>query len=161
MTKEVERGRRHRLGIALGCVSVLLLFVVGALWFALQEEKQADKSAARTRIVEDRSLIEGAKLNSARGDRFAAALMAARALWFSGSGRGKIVDPQFKEEYPVLSTPAGDSIEEQEARRQINEAALAGYFWLPLSQTPMYRQDKGPVLSVAWECGRKDPGLGF
>jgi len=36
LTEEVERRRRHRLGIALGCVSVLLLFAVGALWFALK-----------------------------------------------------------------------------------------------------------------------------
>jgi hypothetical protein len=66
LTEEVERRRRHRVGIALGCVSVLLLFAVGALWFALKEEKQADKAAARTRIEDGRSLIEGAKLNSAR-----------------------------------------------------------------------------------------------
>ena len=64
----------------------------------------------------------------------------------------------FKEEYPVLLTPLADPIEEQEARRQINEAALACYFGLPLWQTPMYRQDEGPVLIVA---GRKDAGLGF
>jgi len=51
--------------------------------------------------------------------------MAARAHWFSGYGREKIVDPQFKEEYPVRLTPAGDPIDEQEARRQINDAASA------------------------------------
>jgi WD40 repeat protein len=45
---------------------VLLLLAVGALWFALQEKKQADKAAARARTEEDRSWIEGAKLNSAR-----------------------------------------------------------------------------------------------
>jgi WD40 repeat protein len=155
LTKEVERRRCHRHGMALACVSVLLLFEVGALWSALQEKKQADKAAARARIEEDRSWIEGAKLTSARGDHFAAALMAARALWFSGYGREKIVDPQFKEEYPVLLTPAGDPIEEQEARRKINEAALAGYFRLPLWQTPMYRQDEGPVLNVAWSADGK------
>ena len=76
--------------------------------------------------------------------------MAARALGFAGYGQEKIVDPQFKEEYPVLLTPLADPIEEQEARRQINEAALACYFGLPLWQTPMYRQDEGPVLIVAW-----------
>jgi ABC-type sugar transport system substrate-binding protein len=54
--------------------------------------------------------------------------MAARALGFAGYGQEKIVDPQFKEEYPVLLTPLADPIEEQEARRQINEAALACYF---------------------------------
>jgi hypothetical protein len=68
LTTEAKRRRRHRLGIALDCVSVLLLFAVGALWFALQEKKQADKAAARARIEEDRSWIEGAKLKSARGD---------------------------------------------------------------------------------------------
>jgi hypothetical protein len=109
LTKEVERRCRHRLGIALGCVSVLLLFAVGALWFALQEKKQADKAAARARIEEDRSWIEGAKLNSARGDHFAAALMAARVLWFSGYGREKVVDPQFKEEYPEIPSPLDPS----------------------------------------------------
>jgi hypothetical protein len=150
LTTEAKHRRRHRLGIALACVSVLLLLAVGALWFALQEKKQADKAAARARTEEDRSWIEGAKLNSARGDHFAAALMAARALEFAGYGREKIVDPQFKEEYPVLLIPVADPLEEQEARRQINEAALAGYFGLPLWQTPMYRQDEGPVLSVAW-----------
>jgi hypothetical protein len=90
LTKEVERRRRHRLGIALTCVSVLLLFAVGALWSTLQEEKQADKAAARARIEEDRSWIEGAKLSSARGDHFAVALMAARALGFAGYSREKI-----------------------------------------------------------------------
>jgi hypothetical protein len=65
LTTEAKHRRRHRLGIALACVSVLLLLAVGALWFALQEKKQADKAAARARTEEDRSWIEGAKLNSA------------------------------------------------------------------------------------------------
>src|SRR6266436_365987 len=55
---------RYRLGPITS--NVLLLFAVGALWFALQEKKQADKAAAGVRIEEDRSWIEGAKLNSAR-----------------------------------------------------------------------------------------------
>ena len=62
-------------------------------------------------------------MNSTRGNQFAAALMAARALGFAGYGREKIADPKFNEEYPVLLTTANDPIDEQEARRQINEAA--------------------------------------
>jgi hypothetical protein len=89
LTTEAKRRRRNRLRIALDCVSVLLLFAVGAPWFALQEKKQADKAAARARIEEDRSWIEGAKLKSARGDHFAAVLMAARALGFAGYGQEK------------------------------------------------------------------------
>ena len=95
-------------------------------------------------IEEGRAWIERAKLNSARKDHFAAVLMAARA------GREKIVDPKFNEEYPVLLTTASDPIDEQEARRQINDATFAGYLGLPLWQTPLYRQHESPVNSVAW-----------
>src|SRR5271165_4292311 len=120
--------------------------------------KAAEKSAsrlqeqlARAQIEEGRAWIERAKLNSARGNNFAAVLMAARALGFAGYGREKIVDPKFNEEFPVLLTRTNDPIDEQEARRRINEAALsAGYFGLPLWQSPVFRQDDDLVSSVAW-----------
>jgi hypothetical protein len=150
-----ERGRRYWLRIALACVSTLLLLAVGALWFALQEKKRAEKERMRAEIEEGRAWIERAKLNSARGNHFAAALMAARALGFAGFGRGKIVDPKFNEEYPVLLTTANDPIDEQEARLQIKEAAFTGNFWLPVWQTPVYRQHEGPVLNVAWSSDGK------
>ena len=105
---------------------------------------------ARAQIEEGRAWIERAKVNSARGNNFAAAMMAARALGFAGFGREKIVDQKFNEEYPVLLSSANDPIDEQEARREINETALTGYFGRPLWQTPVYRQHEGPVLSVAW-----------
>ena len=41
-------------------------------------------------------------------------------------------------------------IDEQEARQEINGAELTGHLWLPLWQSPVYRQHEGPVLSVAW-----------
>jgi len=80
------------------------------------------KRFAELRDQDGHSWIEGAKPNSARGNHFAAALMAARALGFAGYGREKIADPQSKEQYPILLTPAVDPIDEQKARRQINEA---------------------------------------
>ena len=201
-----ETRLRNRLRIALVGVTVLLFLALGALWFAVQEKGEADKSAwrakqqsiradkaaenaesaarqaedmsrealkeeklaneaadaakkstvlaeerlARAQIEEGRTWIERAKLNAARGDHFAAALMAARALGFAGYGREKIVDPKFNEEYPVLLTTPIDPIDEQEARREINEADLTGYLGLPLWQTPVQREHAGPVSSVAW-----------
>jgi len=100
-------------------------------------------------MEEGRAWIERAKLNSARGDHFAAALMAARAVGFTGYGREEIADQQFNEEYPVLLGTASDPIDEQEARRQMNGAALAGYSCLPLWQSPVFRQHAGSVRSVA------------
>jgi WD40 repeat protein/class 3 adenylate cyclase/tRNA A-37 threonylcarbamoyl transferase component Bud32 len=105
---------------------------------------------ARAQIEEGRAWVERAKVNAARGNNFAAAMMAARALGFAGFGREKIVDPKFNEEYPILLSAANDPIDEQEARQEINEAALIGYFGRPLWQTPVFRQHEGPVLSLAW-----------
>jgi WD domain, G-beta repeat len=125
--------------------------------FADEATKAAEESAsrvqeqlARAQMEEGRAWIERAKVNYARGDHFAAALMAARALGFVGFGRETIVDTKFNEEYPVLLSTANDPIDEQEARREINEAVLTGYFGWPLWQTPVYRQHEGPVNSVAW-----------
>jgi len=152
--REKEQKEAARKAIALGCVSVLFFLAVGALVFAFLQKNRADIAAqlaqrqlARTQIEEGRAQIDRAKLNSAHGDHFAAALMAARALGFAGYGREKIVDPKFNEEYPVLLTTASDPIDEQEARRQINDATYLG---LPLWQTPVYRQHEGIVYSVAW-----------
>jgi hypothetical protein len=64
--------------------------------------------------------------------------MAARALGFAGYGREKIADRKFNEEYPVLLSTANDPIDEQEARQQMNEAVLTGYFGRPLWKTPVY-----------------------
>jgi WD40 repeat protein len=144
-----ERRRRRRLGIALVCVSVLLLVAVGALFYAFQQKSRADTQLSRAQIEEGRAWIERAKLNSTRGNRFAAALMAARAVGFAGYGREKIADSKFNEEYPVLLNTVGDPIDEQEARQQINEATSAGYFGLLLWQSPVFEQDGG-VSSVAW-----------
>jgi WD40 repeat protein len=132
--------------------------------YAFKEKERADKAAdaaaksasfaegqrMRAETEEGRAWIERAKLNFARGSNFAAALMAARALGFAGYGREKIVDPKFNEEYPVLLSTVNDPIDEQEARREMNEAALTGYFGRPLWQTPVYHQHEAPVLSVAW-----------
>jgi hypothetical protein len=61
---------------------------------ATKSASLARERLARAQIEEGRSWIERAKLNSARGDLFAAALMAARALGFAGYGREK--DPGSK-----------------------------------------------------------------
>jgi hypothetical protein len=121
-----EKRLRSRLRLALVGTTVLLFLALGALWFAVREKNRADKSAslaqerlARAQIEEGRAWIERAKLNSTRGDHFAAALMAARALGFAGNGREKIVDQKFNKKFPVLLTTASDPIDEQEAHRQI------------------------------------------
>jgi Anaphase-promoting complex subunit 4 WD40 domain len=153
-----EKRLRGRLRFALVGMTVLLFLALaafGALWLTFQQWVVEHQQAAadrerlgRARIEEGRAWIERAKLNSARGDHFAAAVMAARAVGFAGYGRDKITGPEFREEYPVLLAYA--PIDEQEAHRQIDEAVSAGYCWLPLWQTPVYRQDQGPVDSVAW-----------
>jgi len=117
---------------------------------ALQEKDRAQEQLARAQIEEGRAWIERAKLNSAHGNHFAAAVMAARALGFADYGREKIVDPKFNEEYPILLTTASDQIDELEARRQINAAVSGGYSWLPLWQSPVYPQHEGQVSAVAW-----------
>jgi hypothetical protein len=126
---------------------------------AIKSASLAQERLERARIEEGRAWIERAKLNSTRGDHFAAALMAARALGFAGYCREKISDPRerarFNEEYPVLLTTANDPIDQQEAGRQINEAVLAGYSGLPIWQTPVYREHEGTVYSVAWSPNGK------
>ena len=117
---------------------------------AKESARHAQDQLEQAQIEEGRAWIERAKLNSARGDHFAVALMDARALGFAGFGRDKIVDPQFNKKFPVLLSTANDQIDEQEARQEINGAELTGHLWLPLWQSPVYRQHEGPVLSVAW-----------
>jgi WD40 repeat protein/class 3 adenylate cyclase len=111
---------------------------------------RVQEQLVRAQIEEGRAWIERAKVNSARWNNFAAAMMAARALGFSGFGREKIVDPKFNEDYPVLLSAINDPTDEGEARREINQAALTGYFGRPLWQSPVYRQHEGAVYSVAW-----------
>ena len=127
-----------------------LVFAVFYAFTSARNKRRAQEQLAHAQIEEGRAWIERAKLNSTRGNHFAAALMAARALGFAGFGREKNVDPKFNEEYPILLTTANDPIDEQEARRQINEDLSARYFGYPLWQSPEFRQHEGPVECVAW-----------
>jgi WD40 repeat protein len=148
--KALRRSRIYLILAILGLVFAVILAFTSA-WNASRVQEQL----ARAQIEEGRAWIERAKLNSERNNNFAAALMAARALGFVGYGREKIEDPKFNEKYPVLLTTANDPIDEQEARREINEATLTGYFGWPLWQSPVYRQHEGPVVSVAWSPNGK------
>ncbi|MBV9299141.1 MAG: hypothetical protein JO066_09210, partial [Verrucomicrobia bacterium] len=71
-----EKRRRHRLAIALGCVSVLLIFAIGALWFAVQQKQRADVAAARAAEESARARQEGTRADRAALEATSAARRA-------------------------------------------------------------------------------------
>jgi WD40 repeat protein len=76
--------------------------------------------------------------------------MAARAVGFAGYGRGNVPDAKFDQEYPVLLSAGNGAMEEKEARQQVFEASSGIHFWLPLWHSPLSRQHRDRVTSVAW-----------
>ena len=55
---------------SVACVSVLLLFAVGPLWFSLQEKKQADRATSRKDpVLRITSSPDGKTLASGSDDR--------------------------------------------------------------------------------------------
>jgi hypothetical protein len=115
--------------------------------------KDAEEAARQARLAQGKVWLEGAKLNSTVGHHFAAALMAARAVGFAGYGREKVEDTTFNDQYPILLSAANDTNDEQEACRQIS--SLVVHLWLPMWQSPLFRQHSGAVTSVAWSLDRK------
>jgi WD40 repeat protein/tRNA A-37 threonylcarbamoyl transferase component Bud32 len=77
---------------------------------AVEEKEEALAAEAaqleRAQIVEGTAWLERAELVVSKGDRFGAAMLAARAIGYRGFGRDSVPDPEaFCEEYPEYLDP--------------------------------------------------------
>ena len=160
---QLAKKRQQKLTAVITAVSLLALAAIAASFFAISQQKLADKNAqqarkqtelstqreketqkalTQSRFNEGKAWLERASLQAEKGNSFAAAMMAARAIGFEGYGR-----EDGNDRYPVLISK--DHPEEYAKASQTIKQHLQ-QCQLPLWSSPTRKQHSDTIHSIAF-----------